>query len=41
MEPDDLIVVNQLGDQIPLPGYDMIDYGKLENGSVHNFKLLE
>ncbi|MGB6423001.1 MAG: class II aldolase/adducin family protein [Anaerolineales bacterium] len=34
MEPDDLIIVNQLSDPIPLPGYDMTDYGKLENESV-------
>ena len=34
MEPDDLIIVNQLDDPIPLPGYDMTDYGKLENESI-------
>jgi len=41
MELDDPIIVNQLGDPIPLPGYDMIDCGKLENESVRYFKLLE
>jgi ribulose-5-phosphate 4-epimerase/fuculose-1-phosphate aldolase len=41
MEPDDPIIVNQLGDLIPLLGYDMTDEGKLDNESVRYYKLLE
>ncbi len=37
MEPDDPIIVNQLGDPIPMLGFDMTDEGKLENESVRYF----